>query len=146
VPFFFVFFCFCCFNKEKARKEIVTSPQKGKNWTIVVFNILFKSSILCDSMVVLVVLLDEYLILISISINTTLSTFCYFVHSFPLTSTFFAASLSKPKIFNCGGHRYCTKFSYCQFFILSGDLHIIFLCNFLSNRYSFNFFPLLLVL
>jgi hypothetical protein len=85
----------------------VTSPQKGKNWTIVVFNILFKSSILCDSMVVLVVLLDEYLILISISINTTLSTFCYFVHSFPLTSTFFAASLSKPKIFNCGGHRYC---------------------------------------
>jgi hypothetical protein len=34
VPFFFVFFCFCRFNKEKARKEIVTSPQKGKNWTI----------------------------------------------------------------------------------------------------------------
>jgi hypothetical protein len=34
VPFFFVFFCFCRFNKEKARKEIVTSPQKGKNWTL----------------------------------------------------------------------------------------------------------------
>jgi hypothetical protein len=28
------FFCFCRFNKEKARKEIATSPQKGKNWTI----------------------------------------------------------------------------------------------------------------
>jgi hypothetical protein len=34
VPFFVFFFCFCRFNKEKARKEIVTSPQKGKNWTI----------------------------------------------------------------------------------------------------------------
>jgi hypothetical protein len=34
IPFFFVFFCFCRFNKEKARKKIVTSPQKGKNWTI----------------------------------------------------------------------------------------------------------------
>jgi hypothetical protein len=33
VPFFY-FFCFCRFNKEKARKEIVTSPQRGKNWTI----------------------------------------------------------------------------------------------------------------
>jgi hypothetical protein len=32
----FVFFCFRRFNKEKARKEIVTSPQKGKNWTIFV--------------------------------------------------------------------------------------------------------------
>jgi hypothetical protein len=32
--FFFVFFCFCRFHKEKARKEIVMSPQKGKNWTI----------------------------------------------------------------------------------------------------------------
>jgi hypothetical protein len=34
VPFFCFFFCFGRFNKEKARKEIVTSPQKGKNWTI----------------------------------------------------------------------------------------------------------------
>jgi hypothetical protein len=32
--FFGFFFCFCRFNKEKARKEIVPSPQKGKNWTI----------------------------------------------------------------------------------------------------------------
>jgi hypothetical protein len=32
---YFVFFCFCRFNRETARKEIVTSPQKGKNWTIV---------------------------------------------------------------------------------------------------------------
>jgi hypothetical protein len=39
VPFFFVFFCFCRFNKEKASKEIVTSPQKGKNWTIHQFEI-----------------------------------------------------------------------------------------------------------
>jgi hypothetical protein len=32
---YFVFYCFCRFNREKARKKIVTSPQKGKNWTIV---------------------------------------------------------------------------------------------------------------
>jgi hypothetical protein len=32
---YFVFYCFCRFNTEKARKEIVTSSQKGKNWTIV---------------------------------------------------------------------------------------------------------------
>jgi hypothetical protein len=31
---YFVFFCFCRFNRETARKEIVTSPQKGKNWII----------------------------------------------------------------------------------------------------------------
>jgi hypothetical protein len=35
VPFVF---CFCRFNREKARKQIVTSPQKGKNWTTVVIH------------------------------------------------------------------------------------------------------------
>jgi hypothetical protein len=34
----FCFCFFCRFNKEKARKEIVTSPQKGNNWTIVLFS------------------------------------------------------------------------------------------------------------
>jgi hypothetical protein len=32
---YFVFYPFCRFNREKARKEIVTSSQMGKNWTLI---------------------------------------------------------------------------------------------------------------
>jgi hypothetical protein len=32
---YFVFYSFCRFNREKARKEIVTSSQMGKNWTLI---------------------------------------------------------------------------------------------------------------